>query len=176
MKKKMKYRFASFFSKKNDGACVIQDEALLSNGHFIIKKSILNKTNLKIKAISGQDIVDQKNQSRMETIYRFFDESKKLVDEYFKPENEFIPDKVVQADNENDMIKAIYSTGLDISVKEAYYNFIIDKGCKLYKTHDSLTPLIIMKNDEYIGVVLPTRLSDQADREDYNEYMENKAS
>ena len=110
----------------------------------------------------------------MESIHRYFNENKKLVGGYFYPENEFVPDKVVQANNENDMVKGLYSTDLNISVKEAYYNFIIDKGCKLYKTHDSLTPLIIMKNDEYIGMVLPTRLGDKIDREDYKEYMETK--
>ncbi len=166
------YNFKNFFSERYP---VIHNNEYVSNAYFLIKKSMLKKSQLEfINAFPMNETKMQQIQSLIEN------ESKKPII------TEFIP-QFISKDNEyNILITELdggykgYSDWLNKiypAIQEEYYNFIKSLKYKIcIVNNDQVSPLSIYNNDnEFVGIVLSVRVKDLdiPNAQDYNEYLDN---
>jgi hypothetical protein len=155
------YNFREFFD--NEYQKVMHNENYISNGHFLLNKSILKKSQL--------DFINQYSQNdRVDSLVKNI-----LTDE---PDTltEFIPTKVMS----NESFVMIYN-GVYLGVNIEYYNFVKANGCYIYIINDSTrSPYNVYNADnEWIGVILPVRVNPSLTNEliditDYNARLQEQ--
>lgn len=136
---KLKYSFSKIMKDSKH----VQNDGWLGHNHFLIKKSILNKTELKqIKKDVGEGFIDQliKTAKGFNEILQNT-ESKAI----------FQPDLLIKSEGCN----ILYDSINDLAINEDYYNMFTTKKCIIYKGSTKLNPTLIYKNDEFIGILLP---------------------
>lgn len=149
----LKYNLKSFF-KEN----ILQNKELCSNGYFIIKKSILTKSQIKtIEKLSWDD----KRIKGLEDILKTEKEKFNI-----NTKKEFIPDTISHD------LKVLYDSKNKVALDHKYYSFFKDKGCIIYKGRKSLAPLILYKNNEFVGILMPMNPGNGIQGKKYSEYME----
>lgn len=163
------FNFKNLFSET-----VIHNEEYFSNKCFLIKKSLLKKSQLEfinsfpldtqlIKSLSKMI----ENESRKSTIAEFIPQ--------FIVENNEYNTLIMEIDrgykDRTDWLNKIYP-----AIKEEYYNFILSLNCKIFSVNDDQTsPLSIYNNNnEFVGIVLPVRVKDCdiPETHNYNEYLD----
>ena len=149
--------FKSLFTEK---CPVIHNSDYFSNKHFLIKKSILKKSQLDY--LNSFPLDTHLIQSLSKTIEN---ESRKpiiteFIPQYIHNNNEYNT-LIVEIDrgykNCTDWLNKIYP-----SINESYYNLIQSLNCKLcIVNNDQVNPLSIYNNDnEFVGIVLPIKVKD----------------
>jgi len=153
--------FKSLFTEK---CPVIHNSEYVSNKHFLIKKSILKKSQLDfINSFPLDTSLIQslsktiENESRKPIITEFIPQ---FIPQFIHNDNEYNTlimeiDRGYKGDNAN--ISKIYP-----SINESYYNLIQSLNCKLFiVNNDQVNPLSIYNGDnEFVGIVLPIRVKD----------------
>ncbi len=142
------YVFRDFFDY---GRIATQD--WVSNGHFIIKRSELRKTQNAFVDTFPEDY-------RANSIKEVYDN---IVDKYHKYSGlndvEFVP-KFIDFDFEDS--GKHYNILIDknnVIIREEYYNFVKSLKCKLiYNTEDTTILIIFNKDNDIVGVLLPIRV------------------
>lgn len=150
---KLKYDFKSFFcDDSNSSVREYHNDNWISNGHFVVKKSILTKIHLRVVEKYPQD------EEAMNKVVSIAKASKKIFES--KAENEkvqFVPDFIMKNFSKNTG-NVLYDSDLGVILRQDYYNFITDRKCKIYMGEGRLNPLVIYdKNSEFVGVILPVR-------------------
>ncbi len=168
---KTKFSFSSFF-KDVEPKNVIYNEEWVTNGHFIFKKSILTKTLLKplLKYPEG----DMKKLNFVMDIVK--DEKKNFDNESSEPIL-FVPDLIFKVRLKNDIKDrlCVYNKKSNVTLRNDYYNFFTSRRCKIYKGTSKASPTIIVdKNLEFVGILLPAIVCDTTIRKgtNYDEYVE----
>ena len=148
----------------------VHNEDYFCNSHFMLKKSILNKTEL--KRIEKVDM----DTGRLKSILDHTIEPIEQDLATHKKADKFKPYKVL---NVNDIsnrknAKMLYDSYTGVTLNEYYYNFICKvKKCTIHVGKTIRSPLTVFdKQGEFVGIVLPmiTR-ENESDGMDYNEYM-----
>lgn len=150
---KLKYDFKSFFyDDSNSSVREYHNDNWVSNGHFVVKKSILTKTHLRVVEKYPQD------EETMNKVVSMAKASKKLFEN--KTENEkaqFLPDFIMKDFSKNTG-NVLYDSDLEVMLRQDYYNFITDRKCKIYMGDGRLSPLVIYDKDgEFAGAIMPVR-------------------
>jgi len=149
--------FKSLFTEK---CPVIHNSDYFSNKHFLIKKSILKKSQLDYLNLFPLDthLIQSlaktiENESRKPIITEF-------IPQYIHSNNEYNT-LIMEIDrgykNCTDWLNKIYP-----SINESYYNLIQSLNCKLFiVNNDQVNPLSIYNsNNEFVGIVLPVKVKD----------------
>jgi len=163
--------FKSLFTEK---CPVIHNSEYFSNKHFLIKKSILKKSQLDylnsfpldtslIKSLAKTI----ENESRKPIITEF-------IPQYIHEDNEYNT-LIMELDRGykpyNESTSKIYP-----SINESYYNLIQYLNCKLcIVNNDQVNPLSIYNsNNEFVGIVLPIKVKDCdiSNAKNYIDYLE----
>lgn len=169
------YNFKNFFSEKHPA---IHNNEYVSNALFLIKKSILKKSQLEF--VNSFPM----NETKMQQIQHIVEnESKKSII------SEFIPQLIIKnyKDNfnyYNILIMELENGYKNVSdwlskihpvIQEKYYNFILSLKCKVCIINkDQYSTLAIYNNDnEFVGIILPVKVTDTLNAQDYNEYLDN---
>jgi hypothetical protein len=148
------YNFKKFFESKNP----IHNEEWVTNGHFMIKKSVLRKSQL--------NFINPFNHNE-QTINQFINGV--LKNEMVK---DIIAEFIPKYYNGYRHIIITDINSKEIAIREEYYNFINNVQCKLLLVTDNpLSPIHIYKNDEFVGIVLPYKIDNGIEKNDYNEYI-----
>ena len=106
----LKYSLKSFF-KEN----ILQNKELCSNGHFIIKKSILTKSQIKtIEKLSWDD-------ERIKGLEDILEAEREKFN--INTKEEFTPD-IISYD-----LKMLYDSKNKVALNHKYYSFFKDKRC-----------------------------------------------
>ena len=166
-----KFKFSDFFKKQNP----IYNDEYLTNGHFMVKTSVLTKKQLEMINTYPQ------NENTIIGLVKGViqpAEDKKMIIEFVP---EFVKFKVY--DKRLDEIHDILSMGYKeeiYSIRKDYYNFIISSKCKVFIIDDSRVNPYGIYNDskELIGIVLPMitdSLEDAITYSDYLKQLEDKA-
>ena len=165
--------FKSLFTEK---CPVIHNEDYFSNKHFLIKKSILKKSQLDY--LNSFPLDTNLIQSLSKTIEN---ESRKPII------TEFIP-QYIHNDNEYNILIMELDRGYKPydestskvypSINESYYNLIQSLKCKLFiVNNDQVNPLSIYNSDnEFVGIVLPpvkVKDCDIPNANNYIDYLDN---
>jgi len=169
------YNFKNFFTEKSP---LIHNEEYVSNKHFLIKKSVLKKSQLEYISNNNSPVDTKLIQSLSVTLEN---ESRKSII------TEFIP-QLISKDNEyntliteldkgykgcNESISKVYP-----AIQEEYYNFILSLKCKVFiVSNDQYSTLSIYdSNHEFVGIVLPVMTKDNAinEAQNYNEYLDQQ--
>jgi hypothetical protein len=153
----MSINFKNLFSENRP---VIHNEEYISNKHFLIKKSILKKSQL-----------DYVNNFPLDT--KLINSlSQTLENESRKPIiTEFIPKQIFLDNDHNILITELDKGCKGVSdwlnktyptIQEEYYNFIQSLKCKIYiVSNDPYSTLSIYNSDnEFVGIVLPFKIKD----------------
>lgn len=157
-----KYNLKGFFKDT-----IVQNDEFVSNGHFIFNKSILTTGQRKMVEAKEQDV------KRLEGILPIIKQTKEYF-EGLRNQLEFVPESVVEDYTfKSETYNILHNKELELALKEDYYNFFISKGCKLYKGNGSINPLSIIKDGEFVGVLLPVRIDKDILKNaiDYNTYI-----
>jgi len=153
----------------------IHNSEYVTNKHFLIKKSVLKKSQLEFISIFPLDATliqslakTIENESRKPIITEF-------IPQYIHNDNEYNT-LIMEIDrgykNCTDWLNKIYP-----SINESYYNLIQSLNCKLcIVNNDQVKPLAIYNNDnEFVGIVLPVKVKDCdiPNTQNYNDYLAN---
>lgn len=175
----MNYNFKKFFSERTP----IHNDEWVTNGHFLIKKSELKKSQLNyINDFPQEESTINslktmiKNESEKDIITEFIPETIAEVNQ-IKPIETTYNVVIMERDRGykgcNENISVIH-----ISLKEEYYNFIQNLKCKVFiVNNDAVNPLSIYNsNNEFVGIVLPHRTAPEVikDANSYKEYIEKQ--
>ena len=168
---KTKFSFSSFF-KDVEPENVIYNDEWVTNGHFLFKRSILTKTLLKplLKYPEGN----------MEKLNSVMDLIKNEKEKFHKQSSEpilFVPDIIFKVRLKNDIKDrlCVHNKEMGITLRNDYYNFFTSRRCKIYKGTSKASPTIIVdKNLEFVGILLPAIVCDTTIRKgtNYGEYVE----
>ena len=166
-----KFKFSDFFKKQNP----IYNEEYLTNGHFMVKTSVLNKKQLEMINIYPQN--ENKIIGLIKGVIQPAEDKKMIIE--FTPE--FVKFKVYdkRLDEIHDMLLMGFKEEI-YSIRKDYYDFIISNKCKIFIIDDSrVNPYGIFNSDkEMIGIVLPMltdTLEDAITYSDYIKQLEDKA-
>lgn len=149
----LKYNFKDFF-KDN----IIHNNEWVTNGHFLIKKSILTK--------GQQNFINKhpEDNNRLNIILPTVKTAMELFDDIKEPQ-EFIPESIFEVESHTkagtEIFKALYNSQLELALKEEYYNYFTNIGCKICKGNGSVNPTLIFKNSEFVGILLPVRAREE---------------
>ena len=152
-----KFKFADLFKTKNP----IYNNEYLTNGHFMVKTSILTKKQL--EAINTYEQDDAVIKNLIKGVIEL-EEDKKVITE-FTPElivfnmHTREKDKIVETFNVLIMELDLGKGKVNFSMREDYYNFIVSNKCKVFITNENVnSPLGIYNSDNnFVGIVLPAR-------------------
>lgn len=149
----------------------IHNEEYFTNGHFMLKKSLLNNTELKRINKVGQDV--EKLKGMMEGTIKPIQQDL----DHYKSLTEFKPNRVMGIEDVTDRkhAKILVDDATGIALNEYYYNFIVKvKNCTLHAGEGIYKPLtVINKQGELVGILLPLRLEPGAAKGmNYQDYME----
>lgn len=148
----------------------VHNEDYFCNSHFMLKKSILNNTELKI--IEKVDMDTEKLKGILDHTIEPIEQDLAT----HKKADKFKPYKVL---NVNDIsnrknAKMLYDSYTGVTLNEYYYNFICKvKKCTIHVGETIHSPLTVFdKQGEFVGIVLPMIMKgNESDGMDYNEYM-----
>lgn len=164
-----KYNFEKYDFKKMFGERIIQTNDYLSNGHFGILKS-----NLK----NNQTCWMLDNSTNKEEEYKGI---ANLLEGYRKVDTilYFIPERIVEIYNNGNTYNTIFMEveGKYIGIKEEYYNLFNDLNLEItLSSKEYGKPLILCREGEYIGIVLPVSLDEEISRKSiyYSSYRKNE--
>ena len=152
----LKYNFKDFFKER-----LIHNNEWVTNGHFLIKKSILTKGQQKMINKHTQD------DNKVTQLLSIIDTTKEQF-EHTKEQLEFIPESIFKSN-----YNVVCNSNKDLALREDYYNFLINRGCRIYKGNGSVNPAPILKDDELIGIILPFRITEGLinDLMSYDDYI-----
>ena len=141
-----KYNLKSFFEDR-----VIQNDEWVSNGHFVFKKSILSKRQQQMLQKLPQNI------SKINLILKATEDTKNIFMESKERLEEFMPELVFEYILNGIKQIGLYNSKLEIAFNLEYYNMFMKNKCKIYKGNESYNPAIILKNNEFVGILMPVR-------------------
>jgi len=153
------YNFKKFFNTNR-----IFNEEYVSNGHFIIKRLALTKTqNNYINTFENKD-------NRIDNVIRTYNMS--IEKEYKYDSIEFKPESITEIHSTDEDYMTLINEN-NIVIKEEYYNFIISIKCRAFYVEDIKLCYIYNSDNEIIGIVMPVRvLPDDISRStNYSEYI-----
>lgn len=150
--------------------CHVHNEDYFCNSHFMLKKSILNNTEL--KRIESVDIDTERLKGILDHTIEPIEQDLAT----HKKADKFKPYKVL---NVNDIsnrknAKMLYDSHTGVALDEYYYNFICKvKKCTIHVGETIHSPLTVFdKQGEFVGIIMPIRTEkNESDGMDYNEYM-----
>lgn len=156
----MFYNFKNFFVDQKP----IHYDVYFSNGHFLLNKSILKKSQLEY--INSFEMQEDKIKGILPIFKKSEDED--VIREFNPTHLGVIP---------QDGLKATYNFVLEkvessyVAMKEEYYNFIQSAKCKIYVINNMLS--VWNKDNEFIGIVMTVRAKpEQIEKAiDYNSYI-----
>ena len=164
------FNFKNLFSET-----VIHNDEYVSNKHFLIKKSLLKKSQLEF--INQFPLDTQLINSLSQTLKN---ESRKPII------TEFIPQSILEDTEYNILIMELdrgykpyneSTSKIYPSINEFYYNLIQSLNFKLcIVNNDQVNPLLIYNsNNEFVGIVLPIKVKDCdiPNAQNYGEYLSN---
>lgn len=148
----------------------IHNKDYFCNSHFMLKKSILNNTEL--KRIESVDIDTERLKGILDHTIEPIEQDLAT----HKKADKFKPYKVL---NVNDIsnrknAKMLYDSHTGVALDEYYYNFICKvKKCTIHVGETIHSPLTVFdKQGEFVGIIMPIRTEkNESDGMDYNEYM-----
>ena len=157
----------------------IHNSEYFSNKHFLIKKSLLKKSQLEF--INSFSLDTKLIQSLSQTLTN---ESRKPII------TEFIPQSILEDSEYNTLIMELdrgykpyneSTSKIYPAIKEEYYNFIQSFNCKIFiVNNDQFSTLSIYdnSNNEFVGILLPIKVKDLniPNAKNYNDYLDNLKS
>lgn len=167
---KLKYDFKSFFcDDSNSSVREYHNDNWISNGHFVVKKSILTKTYLRVVEKYPQD------EEAMNKVVSIAKASRKIFESKAEDEKvQFVPDFIMKDFSKNTG-NVLYDSNLGVILRQDYYNFITDRKCKIYMGEGRLNPLVIYDKDgEFAGIIMPVRsngIDIAKEGENYKDYI-----
>ncbi|HHV27969.1 MAG TPA: hypothetical protein GXX63_12355 [Tissierellia bacterium] len=141
-----KYNLKSFFEDR-----VIQNDEWVSNGHFLFKKSILPKRQQQMLEKFSQ------NKDKLNQILKIAEDAKESFMNSGEQSEEFLPELVFEYMLNGIKRDGLYNSKLQIAFNLEYYNMFMKNKCKIYKGNGSYNPAIILKNNEFVGILMPVR-------------------
>ena len=167
------FNFKNLFSET-----VIHNDEYVSNKHFLIKKSLLKKSQLEF--INQFPLDTQLINSLSQTLKN---ESRKPII------TEFIPQSILEDTEYNILIMELdrgykpyneSTSKIYPAIKEEYYNFIQSLNCKICIVNNyQVNTLAIYNNqNEFVGILLPIKVKDSniTNAQNYNDYLNNLKS
>lgn len=155
------YNFKKFFNINK-----IHNDEFVSNGHFIIRRSALTK--------SQNSFIDtfEKNDSRLESVINIFNQA--VAQEYSLDTAEFNPISITEITSDTSGDYQAVIDDEDIAIKDEYYNFFKSIKCRIFKVKDNrIKPLYLYDEEGLVGIVVPVRIT-QTDKNkavNYDEYL-----
>lgn len=141
----LKYNFKKMMQDKQ-----VQNEEWVCQGHFLIKKSILTKTELKYINPKSEDGY----------INQLIDSANSMKDRLEALGNRIIFNPTSLDLDDNKEVNILYDGLNKIAINKEYYNMFTKKGCILYKGENKLDPILIYKNDEFVGLLMLINIKD----------------
>jgi len=119
------YNFKKFFNINK-----IYNDEFVSNGHFIIRRSALTK--------SQNSFIDtfEKNDSRLESVINIFNQA--VAQEYSLDTAEFNPISITEITSDTSGDYQAVIDDEDIAIKDEYYNFFKSIKCRIFKVMDKV--------------------------------------
>lgn len=145
----LKYNFKSFFQDENGEKIeVLHNNQWAGNQYLIVDKSILTKA----------------QREYVEKFDRVIESKEKIVDGYLqqgaeksKELDESMLFKPTHIAKYTEKFNKVYDEKSNTSLNENFYNFLVKRKCQIYNGDGKHRPLIICKEVEFIGIVLPLR-------------------
>lgn len=154
----LKYDFKKFFSENG-----YRNNEYITNGHFIIKNSILTKSELNF---TNKHVTEDDN--KIQTIASYLARSE---DKFNEVSNriEFKPTHFIKGEKYN----MIHDSNSDVNLNEEYFNMLQSKQCKIYKIDTGRTfPFAIVKDNEFVGIALPIyNIREYDNKISYSDYI-----
>lgn len=149
----------------------IHNEDYFCNGHFMLKKSLLNNTEL--KRIEKVDIDTRTLNGMIEGTIKPIEQDL----DHYRSLPEFTPGRVKGIEDISDRknAKILIDDTTGIALNEYYYNYIVKvKRCTIHAGEGIYKPLTVFdKQGEMVGILLPMRIEESEDKGmDYTEYMQ----
>lgn len=156
------YNFKNFFTE----CTPIHNDEWVTNKYFMIKKSVLKKSQLDyINSFEQNDITINKLKENV------------IKKEINKPIiTEFIPNFIGVSRPYDVVFMELGKNRNKIGIQKEYYNFIKSIKCNVYIIDytNTFNCLAIYNNNEFVGIILPVKLDNVTDIENYKEYIERK--
>lgn len=135
---------------------LIQNDDWVTNGHFMIRKDALGK--------SENNFLDKSDHN--EQADKFYNEIIKIREqqEYKTKDRQFIGRFIVEGSDYNVITEG--NTKDDyIGLMQDYYEWFTKKGFTIHiiDIYDRLKPMGLYKNDEFVGILLPVLLSNRTE-------------
>lgn len=149
----LRYSFKGFFQDKSRASRVdvYHNDEWVSNAHFVCKKDILLK--------SQRNFIDEHKKTELmidDVLDNIINKEIDRFNKINKDERVFTPTHINTYPDKTENI--VYDEVLEVSIKEKYYNYFTRRNCVIYKGQDDKNPLIIARNGEFIGILLPCRV------------------